>query len=236
MSINLKTHEWAQKNKFPSFYYPDITSTNDVAKVEFPKLNESFAVYIADHQSQGRGRFDRSWQNLSAGEILLSTWCFRWSQPPQPVFPALVGLALYDTLNNLRPDLPLRLKAPNDIYLDNGKMAGLLIEVSQQGNNCDVYIGLGMNVMDRPEIDIPTTALSHFIGIDDEKWHEFCVQLHLNFVEALVQGESSKINADYQDRLKLAINEGLPESEQIEAVTEQCDLVTKTGQISWKDL
>lgn len=236
MSINLKTHEWAKSNNFDSFYFPETTSTNDVAKAEFGKKEQEFALYTADHQSQGRGRHDRSWQNMSGGEILLSTWSFRWGQPMQPIFPALVGLALYDSLKSMKNGLPLRLKAPNDIYLENGKLAGLLIEASQQGTNCDIFIGLGLNVFDRPEIDLPTSALCHYVGFNDEMWNEFCVQLHLNFVEAVVKGESTQLDRDDQDRLLEALNAGRPKEEQILEISPQCDLTTKAGQISWKDL
>ena len=98
MSINLATHKWAEIKKLPSFYFPEITSTNDVAKQEFENSGKDFALYLADHQSQGRGRGANSWENLSGGEVLLSTWCFRLDASPQPVLTPLLGLALYESL------------------------------------------------------------------------------------------------------------------------------------------
>ena len=111
MSINHLTHEWAQKNSLKSYFYPEISSTNDVAKLEFAKSKQDFAIYLADKQTRGRGRNQNTWSNMSNGEVLLSTWCFRSNANPQPTLTPLLGLALYESLYIFDSALPLRLKA-----------------------------------------------------------------------------------------------------------------------------
>jgi len=47
----------------------------------------------------------------------------------------LFGLALYRATQTIWPHLPLSLKAPNDLWLGSGKVAGLLIETIASGSN-----------------------------------------------------------------------------------------------------
>lgn len=236
MSINLKTHEWAQSKNLDSFFYPEIASTNDVAKAEFSQLKKDFALYLTDSQTQGRGRGQNTWQNLANGEGLLSTWCFRLDETPQPILTPLLGLALYEALFSFDSSLPLRLKAPNDIYLGNGKLSGLLVEVIQQGNESLVFIGLGLNALAAPQTDIPTSCLQEFSPQFQKEWPNFCKHLYNQFLMALEKGVESEIGEDERDDLLEALNAGLPESEQYLSVSAKCDLKTSQKTIAWSEL
>ncbi len=236
MSINLLTHEWAQSKNLASFYYPEITSTNDVAKSEFATSGQDFALYLADHQTQGRGRGPNSWNNLSNGEVLLSTWCFRTETPPQPILTPLLGLALYESLFVFDSSLPLRLKAPNDLYLGEGKLSGLLVEVEQKGGESLIFVGLGLNAEASPQIDTPTSCLKDFSSAYRKEWRQFCKYLYNQFLIAMEKGMQTEIGDDERDDLLEALNAGLPEAEQFLEVSPRCDLKSATGTIAWTDL
>lgn len=236
MSINLKTSDWAKSKKLQQFYFPEITSTNDVAKLEFPKMTSDFCLFVADHQTAGRGRNQNHWFNLSQGETLLSTWCFRLNQSPQPIMPPLVGLSLYQSLKTIFPELPLRLKAPNDLYLNQGKLAGFLMEVQQKGSHSLVYIGLGLNALGSPEVNMKTESLSSFSDQVLEKWPTFCDLFYANLKNALTHGCQKELNNQQRLELKDALNATLPAEKQYSEVSARCDLHSAAGVISWMDL
>jgi BirA family biotin operon repressor/biotin-[acetyl-CoA-carboxylase] ligase len=236
MSINVKTHQWAESKNLKSFFYPEITSTNDVAKAEFEAIGENFALYLTDDQSKGRGRGDNIWENLPGGDNLLSTWCFRMDSPPQPILTPLLGLALYESLFVFDSSLPLRLKAPNDIYLENGKLSGFLVEMSQKGNETLVFIGLGMNIYKAPQVDIPTSDLITFCPGFEKDWEAFCKHLYNQFLIALDKSLQPEIGEDERDDLLEALNAGLPAAQHYKGVSAKCDLITVDGTISWMDL
>lgn len=237
MSINLLTHSWSTENKWACSFYPEITSTNEVAKNEFQKTNQDFKLYLADHQTEGKGRNQRTWQNLSQGEILLSTWCFRTSSKPQPILTPLLGLALYKGLLAWSPLLSqLRLKAPNDLYLKKGKLSGLLVEISQKGNLCEIFVGLGLNALGSPQIDQATSSLIEQVPETRKNWFHFCDLLLEHFQQAIQFGSEKTLTSQQQNELLVALNVGLPSSERIKEVSPHCDLITEQGTISWMDL
>ncbi len=236
MSVNLLTHEWAQSKNLPSFFYPEVESTNDVAKSDFPSSDRDFALYLSDHQTHGRGRGDRTWTDLSKGEVLLSTWCFRTDSTPQPIITPLLGLALYESLYVFDSSLPLRLKAPNDMYLGDGKLSGLLVEVAQKGSESCIFVGLGLNVKSAPEIDMKTSCLKDFAPNYRKDWSQFCKYLYNQFLIAMDKGMQTEIGEDERDDLLEALNAGLPDSELFLEVSPRCDLKTAKGTTAWTDL
>ena len=69
----------------------------------------------------------------------------------QPTLSPLVGLALYKACSGTWPFLNWNLKAPNDLYISNKKVAGLLIETVTQGDDIRLLVGLGLNVLATPD-------------------------------------------------------------------------------------
>ena len=132
--------------------------------------------------------------------------------------------------------LPLRIKAPNDIYLGDGKLSGLLVEVTQKGQDFFVYVGLGLNVTDAPNIDIPTSSLEEHCPDFKSQWPDFCKFLYNQFLMAMEKGKEKNITEDDCDDLLEALNAGLEESEQYTKVSPRCDLHSAKGVTPWFDL
>ncbi len=236
MSINQLTHQWAQFQNHFSLYLPEITSTNDWAKENFPDENKNFALYLTDHQTKGRGRNENLWKDLGRGDTLLSTWCFRFKQTPQPIITPLIGLCVYDALKIIDPALTLRLKAPNDIYLNEKKLSGLLIEVVQQGENNYLFIGLGMNIYGAPHVDQPTAFLADNDSVSDEKWFQFCTAFLTSLEKTFSQSLTTDLNSIDQKRLLEALNVGLTENKKFTSISSKGDLYTKDQMIPWFSL
>ncbi len=115
------------------------------------------ATVVADEQTAGRGRLDRSWE-APAGSSLLVSVVLRPRIDPAAAWAvaALAGVALADAAATLAgPGVDATLKWPNDLLLGGRKAAGLLAEGHLAGGRLDwVVLGMGVNVT-QTERDFP---------------------------------------------------------------------------------
>jgi BirA family biotin operon repressor/biotin-[acetyl-CoA-carboxylase] ligase len=237
-SINLLTHQWAEKNNIPSFFENEIDSTNSWAKREFK--DASLSLYTADHQTQGRGRqkgnTPSTWTNSSDGRTWLSTWSLRTPAAPQPIFTVRVGLALYESFSHAWPQLPFALKAPNDIYLHSGKLSGILVEAEQTGEATKIFIGIGANIFAHPgDVGQTAASLSEHAQCTDEEWFNFCFHLHREFLNLQKDAHRSTLTTDEQKRLLAALKKHTGNT--IRTITAEGSLILNTGEsIPWHTL
>lgn len=144
-------------------FYERVDSTNAVAlKAGLAGAPEGLVV-LADEQTAGRGRLDRSWL-APAGSSLLLSMLFRPPAPfaaTAPRIPLACALALHTALScvaPLAPPLAYRLKWPNDAIVERpdgtwGKVAGMLSEIGSIGDEPSfVVVGIGINVNITPEL------------------------------------------------------------------------------------
>jgi len=136
---------WAEKQKLPHIFYKSTTSTNDRAK-EYFQQTISPSLFIAEFQTQGRGRKKKVWMN---SDMMLS-WSFFFNQSPQPLTTKLMGQALFLSLKRSWKNSFFDIKYPNDIYIAQKKLAGILVEVVNKGSSNLLVIGAGMNVFSSP--------------------------------------------------------------------------------------
>ncbi len=156
------TATWSKANNLKTNYFISTDSTNTRAKAaafQQEELENEFVLYVADDQTQGRGRFDRTWTSPSAGSGLLSTWSFSITQTPSPHVTAKVGMALYHAAKATWQSLPLSLKAPNDLFVGDKKIAGILVETVTQGSEHRLLVGIGFNVLSHPSDIVTSTHL-----------------------------------------------------------------------------
>ncbi len=138
--------------------FETIGSTNDAA-LDLARNGESRRWIVARAQTAGRGRRGRQWQsppgNLHASLLLIDEVTPRAA--PQLGFVA--GVALARSLRRLAPDASrLRVKWPNDILFDDGKLAGILAEGRELvGGGYAAVIGFGVNCRSHPR-DLPYKA------------------------------------------------------------------------------
>ncbi len=127
-----------------------VASTNDYLKDKLSK-SKPFAegtVIMAVDQYAGRGQVGTHWQshpgkNLTASILL----CPNFLHPSQQfTLNIAICLAVQQVLSNIL-DQEVRIKWPNDIFVNNKKLGGLLIENILQGNSWKyAIIGIGINV------------------------------------------------------------------------------------------
>ncbi|HEX9248611.1 MAG TPA: biotin--[acetyl-CoA-carboxylase] ligase [Gemmatimonadaceae bacterium] len=122
------------------------TSTLDVAHRIAARGAPAGTLVIANEQTAGRGRGGKTWQS-SPGDGL---WLTLIERPPDTsglgVLSLRVGLAAAEALDRFASE-PIRLKWPNDLYVDEKKLGGILVEARWREQAVEyVAIGLGVNV------------------------------------------------------------------------------------------
>lgn len=107
---------------------------------------------LAEFQTSGRGRRGRDWLSPFGKNLCLSFgYTFREGFAALEGLSLAVGVMVADALKSYGVD-SLQLKWPNDIWARRKKLGGILIEVhGEQGGPCHVVIGLGLNVLMRPD-------------------------------------------------------------------------------------
>ncbi len=133
-----------------------VESTQDWALAS-PLPARGAAVFVADRQSAGRGRRGRTWHTDPEGALAF-TVLRRFVLPPMrlaPLGPA-VGVAVARAMHALGVS-SVRLKWPNDLVVDNAKLAGLLIEA--RGDAVAIGIGVNLAVDGMPGVEQAWTDL-----------------------------------------------------------------------------
>ncbi|CUU54461.1 BirA family transcriptional regulator, biotin operon repressor / biotin-[acetyl-CoA-carboxylase] ligase [Parafrankia irregularis] len=109
--------------------------------------SDPVVVLVAERQSAGRGRMDRSWQSAVGAGLMVSVLvrpsvATRWLG----WLPLVVGTSLVRTLRSYAR-LPAVLKWPNDLQVDGEKLGGILVELAPgPGVPPAAVIGFGLNV------------------------------------------------------------------------------------------
>ncbi len=111
---------------------------------------------VALEQTAGKGRQGRDWISANGnfyGSVLVH---LRDDDPPAQTLSLAAGLALIEALDAAVPGQALMLKWPNDLLLAGKKLAGILLERS----NDRVVVGFGVNLATAPDLpDRPAAAL-----------------------------------------------------------------------------
>jgi BirA family transcriptional regulator, biotin operon repressor / biotin---[acetyl-CoA-carboxylase] ligase len=124
--------------------FDSLSSTSD-----FLKENQAYFPHMtfirANHQTQGRGQFDRMWQSEANQNILCSILLKEINISKASLIKLWVMESVIGFLQRL--GINAMFKEPNDIYVGDDKLCGILIETKSTENEFDfVVIGIGLNV------------------------------------------------------------------------------------------
>jgi len=147
----------AAETRFNDIRLFDVTdSTNRVCMAAAEEGAPEGMVVVADLQTAGRGRLDRTWE-ARPGEALLVSVLLRPDLPPGrwhllTAAAALSARRACRTVASVAPSI----KWPNDLMLREGKLAGILAEAGRSA----VVVGMGLNVKGGPpgSADLETAA------------------------------------------------------------------------------
>ena len=146
-----------------AIYLSTVTSTNSWVKQNYLTFDpKKITRVVADHQTQGRGQWKRSWISPKGVNLYL-TYFFRMekigvSPTHLSKIASLSIVKLFDTLS-----LKSQIKWPNDILIQGKKISGVLTEVLDLKQALGIALGIGINInmkkQDLYKINQPATSL-----------------------------------------------------------------------------
>ena len=163
---------------WPVVAFDEIDSTNQEAQRRVSGSSLTATWILAKRQTAGRGRSGRSWQSTEGNlfaSLLLPLDC-----PPNVLhhLSLLSGIAMHDAITSCcetkSTQADVRLKWPNDVLIDEAKVAGILVESSIVGDRAVAVIGFGVNLQSTPDLtDRQTTKLAaHGIVLSPDQFLE----------------------------------------------------------------
>ncbi len=175
-------------------YLPYCHSTNDVA-LELSKKSDFFdgTLVITDFQTAGRGQRGTVWesssgQNLTMSLLIDSSFLKLQQQFELSMCAAVAALAAIKSFFSAKAEV----KWPNDLYLNNKKVGGILIENSlREGNLRTSVIGVGINISQTTfENPRATSLFNEGIEVSREVFSERFCEYFETYLLMIKQGQS----------------------------------------------
>ncbi|MEN8238423.1 MAG: biotin--[acetyl-CoA-carboxylase] ligase [Actinomycetota bacterium] len=169
-----------------------VPSTQDAASRHRESTGTATLV-IADHQTEGRGRQGRSWEEPARGLFSSLALLTDWPVADRAVITMCTAVALAASIEDVagtRCDI----KWPNDLLIDGDKVAGILVETASDA----VTVGCGVNLW------WPASPPSAGTVYDDDPGPDVAVEIARGWVERLLEmldaGPGAWPRADYLER------------------------------------
>jgi BirA family biotin operon repressor/biotin-[acetyl-CoA-carboxylase] ligase len=151
-------------------YLPTVDSTNNYAATKENQPNiQHKSVILASFQTKGKGQYSNKWQSEKGLNLLFSICLFpaQLSSEHQFDLSRISALAIRDTVNYFLSKA-VYIKWPNDIFILNKKIAGILIENTLNQNKIErSIIGIGLNINQKEFEGIEATS---FLNESGKEW------------------------------------------------------------------
>ncbi len=126
--------------------YDLVDSTNEVLKKLITNDTPNGTVIVAQAQTQGKGRFNRTWHSERGSGIYCSILIYHPTKIKNlPIITLMAGIAVIETINKFS-NIAGSLKWPNDVLINNKKVAGILTENISHSNYKAIIVGVGVNL------------------------------------------------------------------------------------------
>ena len=153
--------------RFKIIHKKTVNSTNTWAKQE----EITNVVFLADYQTDGRGRLSRKWESPK-GKNLYFSIKIQINDYNQAIdYNFLTSLAIAEALDK-EYKLKTTIKWPNDLLIDNKKFSGLLSEIDSSKKGLNLVIGIGINCnfdIKGSNIEKIATSLHYYLGEIDKR-------------------------------------------------------------------
>lgn len=221
--------------KIPTKAFEKIESTSTLAKDEAAKITAPVAVYLSTYQTAGRGRGTNTWIS-NPGESFLTSWSFAVELSPQPIMAPLIGLAIYEAACDAWPKLKFSIKAPNDIYLNDKKVCGILLEVVE-GASTRLIVSFGINVFGSPSsVPTATSLCAAYPELTSTEWKKFLSHSFVKVKQAIQAGTQNALSRHACESLCKALNSNPNLLDKFLSVDPDGSLRSANGTKRWQDL
>lgn len=170
-----------KSNKWNIYISKTLESTMDEIKKDlYNGTNNS--LLMAYRQISGRGRNQKKWVS-ELGNLFFSIKLNTYKKAKSTIVSFFTSIVIYETINFfLNKKKSIIIKWPNDILIDNKKVAGILVDIISQGNNVtDIYLGLGINLKKAPNVLGYKTTCIYNEAKNKVSRKDFLNKLTLNF-------------------------------------------------------
>jgi len=140
-----------------NFNYKCVNSTNDIAINLIKKKNIRAGLVLAEKQKKGRGQRGKKWISYKGNlfvSIFFSLDKINLTLKQLTKFNANLVISLISQYYKKK----IKLKSPNDIFVNKKKVCGILQETIKKNNIQYLIVGIGLNLVSSPQINKYTTT------------------------------------------------------------------------------
>lgn len=184
----------------------ETASTNTyAAKLLMAEKPAEGTIIFSDSQTEGRGQQGNIWESEIGKNLTVSIILYPYFLVPEKQFilNKFISLSVLDFVKlHIPVNISLKIKWPNDIYVDDKKIAGILIENSIAGNSFEhVIIGIGINInQEKFSNNAPNpVSLKLLTGKEydiENCLKELCVSLNKRY-DQMQENFLDKLDSDY---------------------------------------
>ena len=144
--------------------------------------NKKNSLLMAYLQTNGKGRNQNKWIS-DLGNLFLSVKLNSYEKARVSIINYFTSIVVYETINFfLNKTKNIIIKWPNDILIDNKKVAGVLVDIISKGNKVtDIYLGVGINLKKAPQVLGQETTCIYDEGFKKVSRKGFLNKLTFNF-------------------------------------------------------
>ena len=139
--------------RFEIFKFNNLTSTNDMAINIIKNRNKNSGFVYSKNQTAGRGTQGKKWVSLEGNFFGSLFFHLKDIYPPFNEFSIINPIIISDVIKKICNKNDIKLKFPNDIFINKKKICGILQEVVSSKGREFLIIGIGINILSNPDLN-----------------------------------------------------------------------------------
>ena len=144
--------------KFEIFKFKKVTSTNDMAINLIKEKKKEVGCVYANTQTKGRGTHGRKWISDEGNLFGSIFFPLKNNYPPFNEFSIINPVIVSSVIKHFCKKKDISLKFPNDVLVNGKKICGILQEIITLNSREFLIIGIGVNIVSNPNINISYKA------------------------------------------------------------------------------
>jgi len=148
--------------KFEIFKFKNVTSTNDIAINLIREKNKEAGCVCAEKQTKGRGTHGKKWISNKGNLFGSIFFPLEKDYPKFNEFSLINPIIISNVIGKFCNKKKLSFKWPNDILINKKKICGILQELITLNGKKFLIIGIGLNVITNPKINVKYKATNIF--------------------------------------------------------------------------
>ncbi len=129
-----------------------MTSTNDVAINLIKEKHKEIGCIYAKKQTEGRGTYGKNWVSDEGNLFGTIFFPLKGGYPPFNEFSIINPIIISSVIENFCKKENITFKWPNDVFVNQKKICGILQELITVNSRKFLIIGIGLNIISNPKI------------------------------------------------------------------------------------